>query len=198
MRADNEIDRAAVAMAVGPGLGERVVDGTADLTPFLMPGLDDVVVWRVEHSWSHHPLAVYVGLWPDGAARVLTDDQAAFFALVQAVGVDLTDTDTALGYVRAFLEVTRGASVIVRVVSGLSDIRWRPGSADEEAQRESFVANTPIGPPQVEATAEGFRVELCLVVDQRVQRNTFEVSRDGSIAASHRVLAEDLPLPIAR
>ena len=44
----------------------------------------------------------------------------------------------------------------------------------------------------------GFHVELTLVVDQRVQRNSFEVARDGSIRSDFRVLAEDLPLPIAR
>ena len=39
---------------------------------------------------------------------------------------------------------------------------------------------------------------LTLVVDQRIQRNTFEVGRNGAIDADYRVLAEDLPLPIAR
>ena len=198
MSADNQIDRAAVAIAVGRGFGERVADGTADLTPVPVPGLGDAVVWRVEDSTSDHPLAVYVGAWPDGVVRTLTDDQPAFFGLVQAVGVDLTDPDTVLGYVRAFLEVTRGASVIVRVVSDLSDIRWRPGSPQEEAQREAFMADPPIRPPRVEPTADGFHVELYLVVDQRVQLNTFEVARDGSITASYRVVAENLPLPIAR
>jgi hypothetical protein len=196
--ADNEIDRAAVAIAVGPVFGERVADGTAELTPVPVPGLGDAVVWRVEDPTLDHPLAVYVGHWPDGVVRMLTDDQPAFFGLVQAVGVELTDPDTVLGYVRAFLEVTRGASVIVRVVSDLSDIRWRPGSPEEETQREAFVADPPIGPPRVEASADGFHVELYLVVNQRVQLNTFEVARDGAIVASYRVLAEDLPLPIAR
>lgn len=198
MTTNNEIDPTAVADAVGVVLGERVLDGAAELVPVAVPGLGDSVVWRVDDSRSLHPLAVYVGRWPDGAVRVLTDDQPAFFALVQAVGVELTDADTVLGYVRAFLEVTRGAMVIVRVVSDLSDIRWRPGSPDEEAQREAFVADPPIEPPRVETTEDGFHVELSLVVNQRVQRNTFEVARDGSLTASYRVLAEDLPLPIAR
>lgn len=198
MSTDDQIDRAAIATAVGPGLGERVADGTADLSPVPVPGLGDAVVWRVEDAMSDHPLAVYVGVWPDGVVRVLTDDQPAFFGLVHAVGVDLADPDTVLGYVRGFLEVTRGASVIVRVVSDLGDIRWRPGSPQEEAHREAFVADSPIGPPGVEATEDGFHVELYLVVDQRIQLNTFDVARDGSIAASYRVLAEDLPLPIAR
>jgi hypothetical protein len=198
MSTDDQIDRAQVATAVGAGLGERVADGTADLTPVPVPGLGDAVVWRVEDATSDHPLAVYVGVWPDGVMRVLTDDQPAFFGLVRAVGVELTDPDTVLGYVRGFLEVTRGASVIVRVVSDLGDIRWRPGSPQEEAHREAFVADSPIRPPGVEASDDGFHVELYLVVDQRVQLNTFDVARDGSIAASYRVLAEDLPLPIAR
>jgi len=39
---------------------------------------------------------------------------------------------------------------------------------------------------------------LTLVVDQRIQRNSFEVSRDGRLSATFQVLAEDLPLPIIR
>lgn len=198
MSAPNEIDRAAVATAVGVGLGEQVTAGTADLAPVPVPGLGEAAVWRVEASSLDHPFAVYVGQWPDGTVRVLTDDQPAFFELVQAVGVDLTDADTVLGYIRAFLEVTRGASVIVQMVSDLSDIRWRPGTPDEESQREVFVADPPIAPPRVEETEHGFHVELYLVVNQRIQLNTFEVASDGSLAPSYRVLAEDLPLPIAR
>jgi hypothetical protein len=196
--AGEAIDRDAAAAAVGAGLGDRVADGTAELQPSPVPGLaDQDAVWRVRDATADHPLQVYVGRWPDGTVRVLTDNQPAFFDLVETVGAELTDPETALGYVRALLEVTRGASVIVRVVSDLGDLRWRPGAPDEEARREAFVADPPIAPPRVEPTPDGFHVELCLVVDQRVQRNTFEVARDGTLSASYRVLAEDLPLPIA-
>jgi hypothetical protein len=190
-------DRDAVAAAVGPGLGDAVQDGTAELTPFPVPGLAAQAVWRLRDATADHPLQVYLGRWPDGVVRVLTDDQPAFFDLARAVGAQLTDPQTAIGYVRAFLEATRGATVIVRVVSDLADLRWRPGAPDEEARRQAFLADAPITPPRAEPTPNGFHVELCLVVDQRVQRNTFEVARDGTLTASYRVLAEDLPLPIA-
>lgn len=198
MSASNGIDRSAVAAAVGAGLGERVLDGTADVAPVAVPGLGDAAVWRVQDDRSDHPIAAYVGRWPDGSVQVLNDDPAAFVALARATGVDLPDPEKALGYVRAFLEATRGPSVIVRVVSHPAEIRWRPGSDDEERRRQSFEADPPIAPPRVEVAADGFHVELCLVVDQRVQLNTFAVTRDGDITASYRVLAEDLPLPIAR
>jgi hypothetical protein len=162
-----------------------------------VPGLAAQAIWRLRDTGADHPLQVYVGRWPDGTVRVLTDDQPAFFDLVETVGAAITDSDTAIGYLRAFLEATRGATVIVRVVSDLADLRWRPGAPDEEARREAFLADAPITPPHAEPTPDGFHVELCLVVDQRVQRNTFEAARDGTLAASYRVLAEDLPLPIA-
>lgn len=34
-------------------------------------------------------------------------------------------------------------------------------------------------------------------VDQRIQRNSFRVRHDGMLSAEHRVVAKDLPLPIA-
>jgi len=190
--------RSAIADAVGRGLGDAVLDGTASLRPLAIPGLGDDVAWLVRDDRVDHPLQAYVGVWPDGAVRVLSDDQPAFFDLVAATGADIRDASTALGYVRAFLEVTRGPAVIVREIEALADLRWRPGSAAEEANRARFEADPPIGSRVVEPTDDGFHVELTLLVDQRVQRNTFEVARDGTIRAGYRVLAEDLPLPIAR
>ena len=64
--------------------------------------------------------------------------------------------------------------------------------------RARFVSGPPIEAPIVKPSNGGCRVELTLVVDQRVQRNVFDVGRDGSIEAGYRVLADDLPLPIAR
>jgi hypothetical protein len=53
--------------------------------------------------------------------------------------------------------------------------------------------------PVAARTTDGFHVELTLVVDQRLQRNEFDVDPDGRIThTSFRVLAERLPLPIAR
>jgi hypothetical protein len=88
--------------------------------------------------------------------------------------------------------------VIVREVRDAADLRWRPGSSSEEANRARFEAGPPIEGPIVEPSDGGLHVELTLVVDQRLQRNVFDVGRDGSIHTGHRVLADDLPLPIAR
>ena len=45
------------------------------------------------------------------------------------------------------------------------------------------------------ATEAGGR--MTLVVDNRLQRNEFDVSHDGTISASYQVLADGLPFPIA-
>jgi hypothetical protein len=158
----------------------------------------DEVAWLVRDDGADHPMQCHVGVWPDGAVRLLSDDQPAFFDLVAATGADIGDPSTAIGYVRAFLEITRGPAVIVRELGDAADLRWRPGSQAEEANRARFEADPPIEPSVVEPSDGGFHVELTLVVDQSVQRNVFDVGRDGSIRAGYRVLADGLPLPIAR
>ena len=191
-------DPASVAEAVGAGLGPAVTAGTAVLRAVPVPGVADEIAWLVRDDDPDHPMQAYVGAWPDGTVRVLSDDQPAFFDLVASAGANIGDPETALAYVRAFLELTRGPGVIVREVRDAGDLRWRPGSTTEEANRARFEAGPPIEPPVAEPSGSGYHVELTLVVDQRVQRNTFEVARDGSIRSGYRVLAEDLPLPIAR
>lgn len=187
-----------VAEAVGPGLGPAVLAGTAIQHPMPIPGVGEDIAWLIRDDDEDHPMQCYVGVWPDGAVRLLSDDQPAFFDLVAATGADIGDPSTALGYVRAFLEVTRGTAVIVREVRDVADLRWRPGSPGEEANRARFEGGPPIEPPVVEPLDGGLHVELTLVVDQCVQRNVFDVGRDGSIRTGYRVLADDLPLPIAR
>jgi hypothetical protein len=191
-------DPASVAAAVGAGIGPAILAGTADLRPVPIPGVADDIAWLVRDDDPDHPMQAYVGAWPDGTVRTLSDDQPAFFELVAATGANIGDAETALGYVRAFLELTRGPGVIVREVRDAADLRWRPGSSTEEANRSRFEAGPPIEPPVAEPSDGGFHVELTLVVDQRIQRNEFEVARDGSIRSGYRVLADDLPLPIAR
>jgi hypothetical protein len=190
-------EREQIAHALHPVLAASVLDGTAEVNAYPVPGLQEDAVRRVRLESLDHPVQAYVGIWPDGGARTLSDDQPAFFALVDAVGAVIDEPEVALGYVLAFLEVTRGPSVVVRAITDAGEIRWRPGSPDEEARRESFLTGPPVEPPRVEATGDGFEVELWLVVDQRIQRNSFQVRHDGLLSAEHRVVAQDLPLPIA-
>lgn len=187
-----------VADAVGAGLGPAVLAGSAVQGPVPIPGVGDDAAWLVRDQDVDHPMQAYVGVWPDGAVRLLSDDQPAFFDLVAATGAAIGDEATALGYVRAFLELTRGPQVVVREVEDVADLRWRPGSVTEEANRARLEAGPPIEPPVVEPADGGYHVELTLVVDQRLQRNVFDIGRDGSIRSGYRVLADDLPLPIAR
>ena len=194
------IDPNAIAVALGEPLGSAVVDGPAQVDPVAVPGVESTIVWRVRDQSGDHPWQVYVGRWPDGDVRVLTGDQEAWGDLVSATGgARLTDADEARAYVETYLEVTRGAMVIVRPVTSLDDLRWRPGSDREEQSKAELLSAPPRIEPSVAEAADGFRVELTLVVDQRLQRNRFELTRGGEIAkTSFEVLAEHLPLPIAR
>lgn len=196
----DQIDPNAVAAALGEPLGEAVVDGRAQLDGVAVPGIESTIVWRVHDRSGDHPWQVYVGRWPDGAVRVLTADQDGWADLVAATGgARLTDSEHATEFVETFLQVTRGAMVIVRPVNSLDDLRWRPGSDREEDARAELLAAPPRMEPSVAETADGFRVELTLVVDQRLQRNRFELTRSGEITkSSFEVLADHLPLPIAR
>lgn len=197
-----DIDRDAVVAAVGPGLGEGVRRGSAAILPISVPGVAEAVTWLVRDDSLDHPLLAYVGRWPDGQVRVLSDDQAGWAALIAAVGAHIDSGATAIGYVRQFLEMTRGPAVPVREVSGADELPWRPGSADEERRRADFLAGPPVPEPIVEpigaGEGDGYHVELTLLVGQRVQRNLFDVAPDGRVDATFRVLADDLPLPIVR
>jgi hypothetical protein len=194
-----EVDLHAVAIAIGPPLADAVLDGVAKLRPVTVPGIEATVVWRVRDESGPHPWQVYVGAWPDGTVRVLTADQDAWGELIAATGAHITGVAQARSFVETFLQVTRGAMVIVRTVTSLDDLRWRPGSDEEEAAKAALLADPPSVAPSVAPTADGFHVELTLVVDQRLQRNLFELTRTGAITrSSFRVLAEHLPLPIAR
>jgi hypothetical protein len=193
-----ELDVQAVAIAIGPPLADAVLDGVARLVPVIVPGIDATVVWRVRDESGSHPWQVYVGVRPDRKVRILTADQDAWSDLVAATGARLTDVTQARSFVEKFLEVTRGANVIVRTVTSLDDLRWRPGSDEEEGAKAELLADPPAIEPLLARTAAGFHVELTLVVDQRLQRNLFDLTQAGEITeSSFRVLAEHLPLPIA-
>ncbi len=194
-----DVDRHAVAMAIGQPLGDQVIDGQAKLVPVAVPGIRGTVVWQARDETGSHPWQVYVGVWPDGSVRVLSADQDAWADLVDATGAQLDDESDARAYIETYLEVTRGAQVIVRVITSLDDLHWRPGSDNEESAKAALLADPPAIEPSLTRTADGFHVELTLVVDQGLQRNTFDITRAGEIAnSSFRVLAEHLPLPIAR
>src|SRR5262245_10903600 len=100
-----DVDRMAVAMAVGDPLADQVLEGQASLAAVPVPGIDETVVWRVLDESGPHPWQLYVGVWPDGTVRVLTADQGAWDELVSAVGADLGDEAQARAYLEAYLEV---------------------------------------------------------------------------------------------
>lgn len=191
---------AAIADAVGPGLGDGVLAGSATIVPMAVPGVAGTVVWSVRDDTLDHPLRACVGRWPDGRVRVLSDDQAAWADLMVAVGARIDTGGTALGYVRRFLDATRGPGVLIREINGADELPWRPGSADEERRKAEFLAGPPVPEPTLALSDDGgaYHVELTLLVGQRVQRNLFDVTPDGRVDASYRVIADDLPLPVVR
>jgi hypothetical protein len=192
------VDSTAIAIAVGEPLASAVLDDEARIEAVDVPGMRESSVWSVTDELGDHPMRLYVGRWPDGSVRLLTADQEAWADLARAVGVHLGNADEARAYVEAFLEVTRGTMVLVEPVTTLDDLRWRPGSDGEEAAKDALLADPPPLSTVAEVDGDGFHVELTLVVNQRLQRNSFEVSTNGDIDSSYRVLAEGLPLPIIR
>jgi len=194
-----EIDKTAVAKTLGEPLGEAVLDGRASLEAVDVPGVETTIVWRVRDELADHPWQAYLGRWPDGRVGMLTADQDAWSDLIRATGARLTEADQAREYVEAYLEITRGAMVIVQPVASLNELQWRPGSDTEEAAKTALLASPPDLAPVASTSGDGFHVELALVVDQRLQRNSFDVSSSGEIIrSSYEVLAEGLPLPFAR
>jgi len=193
-----EIDKTTVAMALGEPLGDAVLDGQASLEAVEVPGVESTIVWRVRDELADHPWQAHIGRWPDGRVRVLAADQDAWADLIRATGARLTGADQARAYVETYLEVTRGPMVIVRPITSLDELRWRPGSDAEEAAKTALLASPPDLAPVATESGDGFHVELALVVDQRLQRNSFDLSPSGEITtASFEVIADALPLPVA-
>lgn len=190
-----DLEREAVALAVGEPLDEHVRHGHAAIGRVRLPGGPEGALWTVRLERLAHPILLHVGQYSDGRATVVTDDPKAWEALVADVGVRLDSADVALDYARCFLEATRGHQVFVREVARPEDLPFRPGSEHEEERRREVLADLEIPPPNAEQSGDGFHVELTLVVDQRLQRNHFEVTRDGAIEATFDVLADGLPFP---
>lgn len=193
-----DLDPYAAAPALGEPLGGLLIGGEAKAVPLDIPGVDHTVAWSVRYEAGPHPIWSNVGRWSDGTVRVLTADQGAWAELVRDAGISIASEEVAVAYAKAYLEITRGSMVLVRPVESVDDLPWRPGSGDEEAAKAALLASPPDLAPRAERAAGGFHVELALVVDQRLQRNTFDITADGVVTASFDVLAEGLPFPIAR
>ena len=192
------LDPFVAAPALGEPLASRFIDGEAIAHPLDIPGIADTVAWSVRDETGPHPIWANVGRLGDGRVLVLSGDQAAWAELARDAGAHLPDAATALAYVKAFLGTTRGTMVVVRPVADIADLPWRPGSPEEEARKAALLADPPDLAERADTTPEGFHVELGLVVDDRLQRNRFDVTADGAVTASFDVIAEALPFPRAR
>lgn len=187
----------ALAAAVPEPLSGEVTAGRAEVVEASVAGAARPFLWHVNAHALEHPMGLSVVGDPEGGLAVANDDQAAFVEAAAAAGLRLRSEADALGYVRTFLEATRGPSVLVSVVDDAAGIAWRPGTDAEESRRAAVLAGGEVRPPSVTATADGYRVEVVLVVQQRLQATTLDVTPDGAVQASFRVIADELPLPIA-
>lgn len=197
------LDREAAAAAVEseyPRYAGLLRDDSTSIAKREAPMLRDGVIYRVEHAGPHHPVLFFLGVTP-GGTEVLTNDLEAFERFAKASGVSLETEKDVLDYVLAFLEVTRDTSTLVYRIDSVDQIRFRPTSTDEERRaQDEFVEENRnvIAAPAVSSMGDSSRVEFFVVSGPRVQRNTFDVSPDGTIEPSFEVIAEDLPLTIGR
>jgi hypothetical protein len=190
-------DRQALADLVRGPMGEAVLAGDAAVEPRPVPGLPDGSVWEVSILSNPHMPRLAVGRGPGERLRLLTGSPDAFQDLVADLPVTISDTQTALGYVRGFLAATRPHDVLLQVATRPEDIAWRPGSPEEEERRAEFLADTSLT-PRAEPNGDSYLVSLILLRNQHAQRSNFRVSPDGSIGVEDELLVEGLPLPVLR
>ena len=143
-----DVDRRAVAIAIGQPLGDQVIDGQAKLMPVAVPGIRGTVVWQAKDETGSHPWQVYVGSGRTARYGCSARTRAHGQIWCRLVGAQLDDETDARAYIETYLEVTRGAQVIVQPVAALADLHWRPGSEAEGAARAALLADPPISRPR--------------------------------------------------
>ena len=167
-------------------MGAQVLDHDAKLAPVGVAGMEGTVVWRVRGRVGSTPLA---GLCRRLARRL----RAGAHGSTRTPGRNWSAAAGAASqhrcrgtlYIETYLEVTRGAMVIVRPIDSLDDIRWRPGSAEKRTPRRQCWPIRQTTTPLVEAAGDGYHVELTIVVDQRLQRNVFDITAQGRSPGRH-------------
>jgi hypothetical protein len=194
---------AELAKALGacyPGLSEYLGAPNTTLHSVPLPALfpPSAQLYRVYHPTPYHPIVFMVGL-TGGVAYPLTGHPERFIEMAQAAGVAVDSADTALAYVRAWLETTRPARQLFYLVSALDELEFVLNPTDEErAEIATFERDYGklLRPPQANADSSGttFTVTLFAVRDRALERHTLTVARDGGANAAVETLAERLPL----
>lgn len=193
------VDRRALSELLTGPVSDAVMAGEAAVEPVAVPGLPEGSVWEVSVPEEPHMPRLIVGRGPGGRLRLLTGRPDAFRELIADLPVVIADADTAVGYVRAFLAITREHDVLVQVPDHADAIQWRPGSPEEEDRRQAFVAEVSLEPQvRPREAADGFVVSLVLLRDQRAEQPTFTVGAGGSIDVDSEILVDGLPLPVLR
>ena len=195
-------DRTTSASDIAAALDDPFLASVADdtrtrVTPVHLPGggawqLHDII-WR----GPHHPHRWLVATRDDRAVR-LDGHPELWDAVLEDTRIDSPDDAIALACARA--DVTRDLSIGHRRLEHADDARFVRARSDEVATRiaqarELLTAH--VAPPSV--TGEGpWTVTLWTLTGRALVRRDVQVDVDGSAAETTTVVADDLPVPVAR
>lgn len=191
--------RAGLAQSGRNTEADIVVRGGSRLTRVQAPFLKRWQIIRVDYRQTSRPVLFHVAVG-EGQARLLTGAPAAFGEVTAADGVRVTDPAVAAQLARTFVETTRPAGRLTYVVGAVTDIRFRPGLTGAAAARRDQIVKeygSVLAAPAAKASGEGFAAIVYVVQGRALQRRDITVGAGGSVRERTRVLAPDLPVPIA-
>ena len=174
-----------------------VAASSAQIMVYATPFLNRFKVYEVTYFTPNRPVAFYVGFVQGEAAFLLTGNPESYINLSRADGVVVSTPEVAIDYITAYLEVTRSMSGSYYIVSSVDELLFRSDlSLSQESEKESFLESyrDEVKHPAARSEKDGFVVTAYTVSEQKLERLSLTVSRNGEIEMHRSVLENELPL----
>ncbi len=161
----------------------------------LFPGYH--VYWIIFNT-TYHSTAIFVAFAPEKQVYVISRPEQ-LYQLNQAVGLFLSDSQTAVTYLKLYLTVTQmrigPSSLISYVVSSVDDFLFSSQATEEKKAQIHEQLQSVITPPQAQQIPEGFSITLYGALQKTLKRYVFKVDSHGQILEQQaEIVQEKLPL----
>ena len=160
------------------------------------PFLKDHQLFRAKYFSRTKPVVFYIANGPKGFTSELTAKPDQFLEVVKRDGVNLNSSEKAAAYVRTYFEICRDQTRLSYIVESVEDIRFRPNldEAGENAKRGILTTySDQIGKMSVKQANGGYTTQFHIISDRELQLLSVELSQQGVLKFTAKLLAEELP-----